>query len=162
MLHRFAATVSLVSAVLTLSCPAYADTSAQRKSDVERKSGTVMPFSMDATMHMFAPSARGGVQTIVAHDGDPKQVALVRSHLRKEAEAFSRGDFADPSHIHGKTMPGVKAMAAGAPHIRVHYADVANGGSIVFESSDPQLIAAVHAWFKSQVSDHGSHAAMKM
>src|SRR5450755_2594234 len=56
---------------------------------VERGSEKVMPFDINRTMHIFKPTADGGVQTVIVHDGDPKQIALVRSHLRKEATAFA-------------------------------------------------------------------------
>lgn len=133
-----------------------------RQTQVERKSERVMPFSMDATMHRFDPTADGGVQTVMADDGDAKQVALVRSHLRKEAAAFARGDFNDPASIHGRDMPGLRAMHAGAKRIGVRYADVPNGAKIVYATKDPKLVAAIHTWFKAQVSDHGAHATMKM
>ena len=51
-------------------------------------------------MHRFVPTHTGGVQTVFVHDGDHKQVGLVRAHLRKEAVAFARGDYADPATTH--------------------------------------------------------------
>ncbi|HWT04643.1 MAG TPA: hypothetical protein VN224_02705 [Xanthomonadales bacterium] len=133
-----------------------------RQTKVEHNSERVMPFKMDATMHRFVPTPAGGVQTVLVHDGDPKQVLLVRSHLRKEAGAFARGDFADPASIHGGAMPGLKAMHAGANRIRVRYADVRNGAAITYATADPALVAAIHAWFRAQVADHGKHATMRM
>jgi hypothetical protein len=121
-----------------------------------------MPFSMDATMHKFVPTTFGGVQTVTVQNGDLRQVLLVRSHLHKEAQAFARGDFADPASIHGGTMPGLQAMHAGAKHIGVRYSEVPNGAAITYSTSEPALVTAVHAWFKAQVSDHGAHATMKM
>jgi hypothetical protein len=134
----------------------------QRQTQVEHKSETVMPFSMQTSKHVFVPTPSGGVQTVLVHDGNAKQIALVRSHLRKEAAAFARGDFADPASIHGGDMPGLKAMHAGSARISVRYADVPNGATITYATADPALVSAIHAWFKAQVSDHGSHATMKM
>jgi hypothetical protein len=142
------------------AAPACAETPRQVK--VERNSEHVMPFSMDATMHSFVPTPNGGVQTVLVHNGDAKQVLLVRSHLKKEAQAFARGDFTDPASIHGGTMPGLQAMHAGATRISVRYAAVPNGAAITYASDDPALVSAIHAWFKAQVSDHGAHATMKM
>src|ERR1700681_4833408 len=99
------------SIVIALSVSANAADSG-RQETVERNSERVMPFSMDATMHRFVPTPTGGVQTVVVHDGDPKQVVLVRAHLRKEAQAFARGDFTDPASIHGGAMPGLAALHA--------------------------------------------------
>ncbi len=137
-------------------------TDSQRQTQVEHKSETAMPFSMKTSMHVFVPTPRGGVQTVLVHDGNAKQVGLVRSHLRKEAAAFARGDFADPASIHGGDMPGLKAMQAGSRRINVRYADVPNGARITYATGDPALVSAIHAWFKVQVNDHGPHATMKM
>jgi hypothetical protein len=39
----------------------------------------------------------------VADDpSDSDQVALVREHVRDEADRFARADFDDPAHIHGE------------------------------------------------------------
>jgi hypothetical protein len=160
MKNRFAATSLAAVLIATTSIATAADE--QRQTQVEHKSETVMPFSMQTSKHVFVPTASGGVQTVLVHDGNAKQVGLVRSHLRKEAAAFARGDFADPASIHGGDMPGLKAMHAGSTRISVRYADVPNGARITFATTDPGLVAAIHVWFKAQVSDHGSHAAMKM
>lgn len=134
----------------------------RRKVQVERNSERVMPFSMDATLHRFVPTPAGGVQTVTVHDGDPKQVLLVRSHLHKEASAFARGDFGDPASIHGGAMPGLRALHEGAKRIAIRYTDLPNGASISYATRDPALVSALHAWFKAQVADHGAHATMKM
>ena len=134
----------------------------KRQVEVERNSERVMPFNMGSAMHTFVPTSHGGIQTVVVHDGDPKQVELVRAHLRKEARAFARGDFADPASIHGGTMPGLQAMHEGARRISVRYSELHSGGAITYATTDPALISAIHAWFKAQVSDHGPHATMKM
>jgi hypothetical protein len=153
------ALTAVVIAALTTNALAY---DSPRQTKVEHNSEQVMPFSMDATMHRFVPTPAGGVQTVLVHDGDPRQVRLVRSHLRKEADAFARGDFADPASIHGGAMPGLQAMHAGAKRIHVRYADVRNGAAITYATADPALVTAIHAWFHAQVSDHGKHATMTM
>ena len=94
----------------------------------------------------------------MVHDGDPQQIALVRSHLRKEPTAFARGDFSDPAKIHWMTMPGLAQLHAGASRTAVSYLRTTNGASIRYKTSDPQLVAAVHEWFGAQVEDHGAHA----
>ena len=135
---------------------------ASRQTQIERNSEKVMPFSMQSSKHVFVPTPSGGVQTVLVHDRNAGQVGLVRAHLRKEAAAFARGDFADPASIHGGDMPGLTALRAGASRITVRYADVPGGGRITYATGDPALVSAVHAWFKAQVHDHGPHATMKM
>lgn len=142
--------------------PALADQPAAHRADVERKSERVMPFSMNRTRHIFTPSASGGTQAVIVIDRDPQQVALVRSHLRKESAAFARGDFSDPQAIHGAAMPGLATLQAGKGKLHVRYADIPNGAKLVFVGSDPRTIDALHRWFAAQVSDHAGHAMMQM
>jgi hypothetical protein len=130
--------------------------------DVEHESRHVMPFSMDLTKHIFTPTANGGTQAVLVPDGDGKQIALVRSHLRKECAAFARGDYSDPAAIHGSAMPGLASLQRSRGKIQVRYADVSNGAKIVFVTQDAQLVDALHRWFSAQVRDLGSHAEMKM
>lgn len=137
--------------------PALAQT---RQQTIRDRSRHVMPFSMDASMHRFRPTPTGGVMTVIAHDGDVTQVALVRAHLQKEAAAFARGDYADPAYIHGKNMPGLAALSAGAKRISVRYGPLEDGATIAFSTTDSSLITALHQWFAAQVSDHGHDAMM--
>lgn len=160
MKQKIAVTSLAAMLVATSAIASAADE--QRQTQVEHKSENVMPFSMQSSKHVFVPTPNGGVQTVLVHGGNAEQVALVRSHLRKEAGAFARGDFADPASIHGGDMPGLKAMHAGAARISVRYADVPNGARITYATTDPALVSAIHAWFKAQVNDHGPHATMKM
>ncbi len=120
-----------------------------------------MPFSAADTMHMFSSSVSGGKQTVMVKDGNPRQIMLVRSHLRKEAAAFARGDFTDPGAIHGKTMPGIADMHEGYKRLSVTYGEVPSGATITYTSSNRALVAAIHRYFASQVDEHGAHA-MKM
>jgi hypothetical protein len=150
-------------AYLFAAVPALADTTTTPSSHeamVERGSKLVMPFDLNRTMHIFEPMPDGGLQTVMVHDGDPQQIGLVRSHLRKEATAFARGDFSDPATIHGMNMPGLAQLRAGARRIAVSYLPTTSGASIRYKTSDPRLVAALHEWFGAQVKDHGAHAMM--
>ncbi len=148
--------IPLLLATITVS-PAGAQT---RQQTVRERSTHVMPFSMDATMHQFEPTKSGGLMTVTVHDGDARQVSLVRAHLQKEAAAFARGNYGDPAYIHGKNMPGLASLSAGAKRITVRYAVLPQGASIAFHTADSELIAALHRWFAAQVSDHGHDATM--
>jgi hypothetical protein len=133
---------------------------AERRRDVAERGARVMPFDLDRTTHVFSPNPSGGIQTVTADDpADGEQVRLTRVHLREEAERFRRGDFADPAAIHGAAMPGLAELRAGAARIEVTYTDVPGGGAIRYETRDPALVRALHAWFAAQRFDHGAHAA---
>ena len=120
---------------------------------------TFMPFDLDRTTHTFTPTSDGLVETVTADRADDiEQITLIRGHLAVESRRFRSGDFSDPAHIHGPAMPGLAQLAAGAPRIDITYEDVPAGALIRFRSTDPALVAALHAWGAAQTSDHGSHA----
>ena len=87
----------------------------EHRDQVAERGRDVMPFDLERTTHRFQRLPDGGKQSVVADDArDRRQVALIRAHLREEAARFRRGDFADPSRIHGEKMPGLAALREGA------------------------------------------------
>ncbi|KUL31096.1 hypothetical protein [Streptomyces regalis] len=131
----------------------------ERQALVAERGKTVMPFDLEQTTHRFTPTATGGVQDVVADQrGDAEQIDLIRTHLRKEAEAFSRGDFADPARIHGADMPGLAELREGHDRIEVRYEDRADGATLTYTTKDSALVDALHEWFEAQLGDHGAHA----
>jgi hypothetical protein len=151
-----------LTALLTISIVSGNDMFAlgSRQAEIAARGAQVMPFDLDATTHLFQPSADGGIQQVTADKaGDTEQIALIRAHLQAEASKFQRGDFSDPTTIHGQDMPGVAQLQAGYARITVRYAELSNGAQLQYSTDDPVLIAALHAWFAAQTSDHGQHAA---
>jgi hypothetical protein len=130
-----------------------------RQEIVAERGSAVMPFDLKATTHVFKPTEAGGIQTVVADDRtDAGQIALVRGHLADEAQRFQQGDFGDPAMIHGMDMPGLGVLESSVGSLTVSYRDVAAGGEITFQSTDPQVVQALHDWFAAQLSDHGPDA----
>ncbi len=130
-----------------------------REAAVAERGAKVMPFSLDATTHIFDADDTGGTQRVIADDrSDSEQIRLVREHLRKEAAAFQRGDFADPASIHGNDMPGLAALKAGFNRIAVSYRDLPDGAEIAYRTNDRGLATAVGNWFNAQLTDHGKDA----
>jgi len=80
---------------------------------------------------------------------------LIRSHLEFEAAEFRKGNFSDPARIHGMDMPGLQELEAGASRVDVRYEAIPAGARITYASDDPGLVAALHAWFDRQTTDHG-------
>ncbi|MEI5519857.1 aspartate carbamoyltransferase [Streptomyces brasiliscabiei] len=133
--------------------------SAERQRIVAERGETVMPFDLDRTTHRFTPTATGGVQDVVAdRSRDTEQVALIRAHLRQEARAFGRGDFADPARIHGSGMPGLAELRDGYDRFDVRYEARADGATLTYTTKDSVLVDALHDWFEAQLGDHGGHA----
>ena len=125
------------------------------QADMRARAGQVMPFDLNATRHTFTKTDQGGVEEVVAIDpADTRNIELIRSHLDFEAIEFSNGNFGDPARIHGMDMPGLHELEAGAGQVQVRYEPVAAGGRITYAADDPVLVAALHAWFDRQTSDH--------
>jgi hypothetical protein len=135
-------------------------TDAQRQAEVSKLGKNVMPFTLAATIHIFAKSKTGGAQQVVAKAaGDEAQVKLIRQHLHEIQMQFLKGDFSGPTHIHGKTMPGLAELKAAKPgQIAIDYKDIKDGAELTYKTSDAKMVAALHKWFDAQLSDHGKDA----
>ena len=133
--------------------------SGDRQAEVAERGAQVMPFDLERTTHRFTPTADGLVEEVIAdRSDDAEQVELIRNHLAEEADRFSAGDFADPARIHGRDMPGLADLEAGANRIEIRYEPLPAGARITFSTTDPALVAALERWGAAQVADHGSHA----
>lgn len=130
-----------------------------RQAIIATRGVEVMPFDLEQTTHIFEKREDGGLQQVIADDpADEEQIRLIRTHLAEEAERFQQGDFHDPAMIHGEDMDGLHELMLGAERITIAYSELANGAQILYTTEDAELVAAIHAWFDAQVSDHGSHA----
>ena len=157
-----------------LSMMAFADgghgTTTEEKTDhsnssFEEREIEVMPFDMDKTMHIFSDTAFGGVQQVIAMDNnDAEQIQLIQEHLTEQSQRFAKGDFGDPSFLHGYDMPGLSELAEAAKNglVIVSYEALSNGAAISYSSENLQTIIDIHLWFQAQVTDHGSHATAQL
>lgn len=130
----------------------------QDPSEVAARGAAIMPFDLDRTTHVFDTLPDGGRQQVVSDDGDSGQISLIRGHLAEEAARFSRGDFHDPGMIHGQDMAGLHTLMMAGDRLSITYREIEAGGEILYASDDPEIVAAVHAWFAQQLRDHGAHA----
>ena len=149
----------IACALVTLSFAAYGADS-QRQAEVAQRGAEVMPFSLEATTHVFAKTADGGTLQLVVKDvSDTQQMDMVRAHLKMMQGRFQERDFSGPAHIHGAKMPGLAQLKAAKPgKLIVSYQDIDAGAQLHFQAKDADLIAAIHAWFDAQVADHGADA----
>lgn len=132
---------------------------AERQAAVAAAGADVMPFSLEATTHIFSDTPTGGRQDVVADDpADNASIEDVRRHLREEAYKFSEGDFSDPEEIHGSAMPGLATLKTRFDEVDVAYVETETGAGIIYTAQDPDLVEAIQLWFAAQTSDHGTHA----
>ncbi|MEI5996009.1 aspartate carbamoyltransferase [Paraburkholderia bengalensis] len=133
---------------------------AQRQAEVAQRGAEVMPFSLEATTHIFTKSVDGGIQQVIAKNpADSVQIRLIRTHLREIQTQFQRGDFSGPARTHGTDMPGLAQLRAAKPgQVSIAYKDIEGGGELSYRSDDPKLVSSLHEWFDAQLSDHGADA----
>jgi hypothetical protein len=154
--HLLAAMVAV-----TISLPLAAHSvDAQRQAEVAKRGPDVMPFSLKDTTHVFTKSNHGGTQRVIAKDvSDPTQTRLVREHLREIQGQFLGADFSGPSHVHGNEMPGLSQLKAAQPgQLSIEYQDLPGGAELTYQTSNSNLVAALHRWFDAQLVDHGADA----
>jgi hypothetical protein len=150
-----------ISLLIVAGLPFAADCAdAQRQAEVAKRGADVMPFNLSDTTHIFTKSSSGGTQRVVAKDvANAQQIRLVRQHLHEINHQFLKGDFSGPSQIHGNDMPGLAQLQAAKPgQIAITYHEVRGGAELTYRTSDTSLVAALHAWFDAQLSDHGADA----
>lgn len=119
-----------------------------------------MPFDLTHSLHIFTPLQDGGEQDVVSTNGDAIQIGLIQSHLKTEADHRVHGNYDTPAHIHGASMPGMADMASGASSIHVVYLPLPFGGRIIYSTSKPELVRAIHRWLKAQAQDHANDAML--
>jgi hypothetical protein len=131
-------------------------------SHTEPLGSDVMPFDVERSTHLFSRLEDGGVQLVVTDDpSDREQVSLIRSHLRKERRLFSRGDFGDPTIIHGHQMPGLAELKRGYRRITVAYRSRTGGAALRYRTRSGGMVSALHKWFAAQVHDHAPYADLR-
>ena len=68
---------------------------------------------------------------------------------------FGEGDFDAPMLVHdSKNVPGTKLMSERKGVIRYQYVETPNGGRVSIVTSDPDALAAVHAFLTFQIAEH--------
>lgn len=106
---------------------------------VHRMSHHVMPFEMSTTVHVFEMTEAGGIQRVLTRDpSDVEQIALIRQHLKHEAERFRNGDYSDPAKLHGEDMPGLADLQASPSGVDMSYSELAAGAQLSFKTDDMQ------------------------
>jgi hypothetical protein len=124
--------------------------------DAARRGAMVMGFDQARTSHRFSLFADGGAIDVSVKDpADAKNRDAIRSHLPHIAVMFGSGDFHAPMLVHqSSNVPGTSVMAERKQNIRYEYAETPNGGRVNIVTTDPEALAAVHAFLRFQITDH--------
>ena len=115
-----------------------------------------MGFDQARTTHHFLLFDDGGAIDVSVNDpADTKNLDAIRSHLPHIATMFGEGNFDAPMLVHdSKNVPGTKVMTERKGVIRYQYVEHRNGGRVNIVTSDPDALAAVHAFLTFQIAEH--------
>lgn len=129
--------------------------SAEHFAGVDRRGDEVMGFSHQRTTHHFLLDPEGGtIQVEIKDSGDTESLRKIRTHLAEVARQFAAGDFSMPQEIHGRVLNGVPEMTRRKDAITYRFEELENGGRVLLRTSDPDALAAIHAFLKDQIGDH--------
>jgi hypothetical protein len=121
-----------------------------------QRGAMVMGFDQALTTHHFLLFTDGGAIEVSANDSsDARNRDAIRSHLPHIAMMFGQGNFEAPMLVHdSKNVPGTSVMTARKDTIRYEYVETPNGGRVNIVTTDPESLAAIHAFLKFQIADH--------
>lgn len=164
--------MKMMAAILLLawnpghSCPLHAEhqaaahehgghAGAEHFAGVDRRGDEIMGFSHQRTAHHFLVKPEGGtIQVEIKDAGDAESLRQIRSHLAEVARQLSAGDFSMPRAIHDRVLPGVPEMIQRKDAIAYRFEELEKGGRVVIRTSDPDALAAIHAFLEAQIGDH--------
>jgi hypothetical protein len=124
---------------------------------LQQRGARAMGVDQSTSSHVFEDLPDGGRIVLRRTVTDAAGVAQIRSHMRHIAGAFAAGDFRLPGFVHDRAVPGTDVMAAKRAAITYSADTLPGGGQVRLGTSDPEAIAAIHAFLAFQRSDH--HAA---
>lgn len=144
--------VAAVVSVMPVSLIARQD----QHASVDTRGAMVMGFDQEATAHHFLLFSDGGAIDVSVKDpSDAKNRDAIRSHLPHIAMMFGEGNFEAPMLVHdSKNVPGTHEMTRRKDVIRYQYVETPNGGRVNIVTADADVLAAIHAFLKFQISDH--------
>jgi hypothetical protein len=128
----------------------------QRDAELKKRGALAMGFDQDKATHHFRTTASGGsIEVEVNAAADEISRTQIRTHLKEIAKAFAAGDFQKPFQTHAETPPGVPEMQRWKGAIRYEYAETPRGGEVRITTTNPEALAAVHAFLAYQRTEHG-------
>lgn len=143
-------------------CPMHAEhqkkkSEAGRLEAVNTRGDKAMGFDHQKTVHHFFLDKSGGVIQVEATSAeDTAGRDAIRLHLGQIAGQFTDGAFDLPMFIHDQVPPGVPVLKEKRKAISYSYEPTEKGGRVRIVTRDPGALAAVHAFLKFQISDHGT------
>jgi hypothetical protein len=137
-------------------CPMHAAHTARRDA-VDHRHDDATGVHHEHAEHHFLINPDGGTIRLEARDAaDTKSRDRIREHLQAITKAFAAENFAIPTRIHDEVPPGVEAMKKMKAAITYTFAPTDKGGEVRITTKDADALAAIHAFMRFQVEDHGT------
>jgi hypothetical protein len=159
---RLVPVLCVLSSIASMSTSLAARQDHQGSSD--QRGAMVMGFDQSRTGHHFLLFTDGGAIDVSVNDpADAKNRDAIRSHLPHIATMFGAGNFDAPMLVHDSaSVPGTKVMSERKAAIRYEYVETPKGGRVNIVTSDPDALAAVHAFLTFQIGEHKTGDATKV
>jgi hypothetical protein len=127
--------------------------------EVQRRGQAVMGVDQYLSKHVFEDLPDGGRIVLDREDAaDTAAIRTIRAHIREITAAFKRGDFKAPGLVHAQDVPGTRVMRQKRDEITYSSADRPQGAEVRMLASEPDVVAAIHAFLRFQRSDHRAAA----
>ncbi|MDO8501051.1 MAG: hypothetical protein Q7S20_04325 [Gemmatimonadaceae bacterium] len=124
--------------------------------EMQHRGNMAMGVDQYASAHTFDITADGGRIELQSKGSDSLDVAQIRAHMRQIQHAFAAGDFAAPSFVHMREMPGTAVMARKKSLISYTYSDLPRGGEVRMSTADAEARAAIAEFMRAQRMEHHS------
>jgi hypothetical protein len=129
----------------------------KHQADVDRRHDHATGVPHELAKHHFVLSPEGGTIRLEVRDAArTAERDRIRGHLQLVARSFAAGDFSLPLLIHDRVPPGAAVMKERRTAIRYAYAPTDKGGVVTIVTKDQEALAAVHAFLRFQIADHGT------
>lgn len=126
---------------------------------VQARGEQVMGVDQYTSSHVFEDLPDGGRIVLRRDVEDTAGVAQIRAHMRDIAARFAAGDFALPSMVHDRPVPGTDVMAAKRDLIRYVADTLERGAQVRIVTTDTAAVRAVHEFLAFQRMDHRAAGA---
>ena len=123
---------------------------------VQERGGMAMGVDQYTSSHVFDTTPDGGRISLQRDTADSIGVQQIRTHMRLIQHSFEAGDFAAPSFVHNRNMPGTDVMAQKRNAIEYSYEDLPRGGAVVIKTKDAEALNAISEFLNAQRMDHHS------
>jgi hypothetical protein len=117
-----------------------------------------MGFSQNKIAHDFRSTPTGGEIMITALDpNDTETTKQIKNHVLDIQKDFTKGNFSKPFFIHAKEVPGTKVMTEKRNLIEYVTKNIINGSILILDTTDGEVINAIHHFMNYQGSQHRGH-----